>query len=185
MKFDSDPNFAMNVRPLLGAASLLMSAAISSGCRPRTDAERSGAAQPDSTRSTEPAPAITPPLQDSVVPVLETGCAGGVTGGGSGTFVTADGRFYRYQREGPPPNAPWRLTFVRRDSARSAGLVEAAEREGITRIKYSQPSNMTCYLSLTRNGTEYEVAWPISTTPPAIRGLVALAKDLSAAAEGR
>ena len=184
MKFDSDSNIAMNVRPLLGAASLLMSAAMSSGCRPRTDAEASGTAQPDSTRSTEPAIAIAPPLQDSV-PVLETGCAGGVTGGGSGTFVTADGRFYRYRREGPPPNAPRRLTFVRRDSARSARLVEAAEREGIMRIKYSQPSNMTCYLSLTRNATEYEVAWPIGTTPPAIRGLVALAKDLSAAAEGR
>jgi hypothetical protein len=99
------------------------------------------------------APDTRPVAQDSVAPLLETGCSGGVTGGGGGTFVTADGRFYRYQRNGPPPNAKRELAFVRRDSAAAAALVESAERAGISRVKYSEPSNMTCHLKLTRGGT--------------------------------
>jgi hypothetical protein len=60
--------------------------------------------------------------------------------------------------------------------------VQSAEREGLTRIKFSEPSNMTCFLSLARGGTSYEVAWPIGTSPTPIRKLVALAKDLQDAA---
>ncbi len=100
-------------------------------------------------------------------------------------MVTADGRFYRWQRNGPAPGAKRELTFARRDSARSAALVQAAEREGITRIKYSEPSNMTCSLSLVRGDTTSEVAWPMGSAPRPIEKLVALAKELEEAAGGR
>jgi hypothetical protein len=115
---------------------------------------------------------------DSVTALLATGCGGGFTGGGGGTFVTADGRFYRYQRGGASPNAKRELTFVRRDSAQAAALVQAAERAGITRINYSEPANMTCSLTLTRGGTSHEVAWAMGTTPKQIEQLVAVAKRL-------
>jgi hypothetical protein len=124
-------------------------------------------------------------VQDSVTPLLETGCGGGITGGGTGSFVTADGRFYRYQRNGPPPNAKRELTFVRRDSAGAAALVESADREGITRVKFSEPSNMTCHLTLARGGTSSEIAWPLGTTPAAISKLVAVAKALETATGNR
>lgn len=136
-------------------------------------------AAPDSAQATGAAP------RDSVARVLETGCAGGATGGGGGTFVTADGRFYRYQRNGPAPNAKRELTFVHRDSARAASLVQAAEREGIMRIRFSEPSNMTCHLTLERGGTSYEIAWPMGRTPPAISKLVAVATELETAAASR
>ena len=117
-----------------------------------------------------------------MVALLETGCGGGITGGGSGTFLTADGRFYRFQRGGPPPNAERKLTFVRKDSSRAARLVQAAEREGIARIKYSEPSNMTCYLSLYRGGASHEVAWAMGAKPDAIQTLIAVSAELEAAA---
>jgi hypothetical protein len=56
--------------------------------------------------------------------------------------------------------------------------VQSAEREGLTRIKVSEPLNLSCFLSLERGGTSYEVAWPLGTRPTPIRKLVALAKDL-------
>ena len=139
----------------------------------------------DSTAPPPPADSTRPPTAaqgDSVVRLLETGCGGGVTGGGGGTFVTPDGRFYRYQRNGAPPNAKPELTFVRKDPARAAALVQAAEREGITRVSYSVPANMSCHLTLEREGKTYEVVWGIGTTPAPIRALVAVAGDLEAAA---
>jgi hypothetical protein len=119
---------------------------------------------------------------DSVVRLLETGCGGGVTGGGGGTFLTADGRFYRFERNGPPPNAKRELTFVRKDSSRAAALVQAAERAGLTRVKYSMPANMSCHLTLERDGKTYEVVWPFGAKPAELRQLMAVAADLDAAA---
>ncbi len=92
--------------------------------------------------------------------------------------LTASGHFYRFQRNGPAPNAKRETTLLRQDSARAAALVQAAEREGLTRIKFSEPSNMTCFLSLQRSGTSYQVAWPIGTSPTPIRNLVDVANDL-------
>ena len=120
-------------------------------------------------------------VADSLAPWLETGCGGGVTGAGGGTFVTTRGDFYRYQRAGPAPRSPRTLTFVRRDSARAAVLVDAAVREGITRVRYVKPYNMTCHLSLAARDTSYEVAWPMDTSPEPIRKLVAIAKGLDIA----
>ena len=144
---------------------------------------RDSTAAPTTADSTRPPTTAAPTAAqgDSVVRLLETGCGGGVTGGGGGTFVTPDGRFYRYQRSGAPPNAKPELTFVRKDSARAAALVQAAEREGITRVSYSVPANMSCHLTLEREGKTYEVVWGIGTTPAPIRALVAVAADLDAA----
>ena len=103
---------------------------------------------------------------DSVVRLLETGCGRGVTGSGGGTFVTPDGRFYRYQRNGAPPNAKAELTFVRKDSARAAALVQAAEREGITRVSYSVPANMSCHLTLEREGKTMRSCGGSGPPPP-------------------
>jgi hypothetical protein len=147
---------------------------------PRIDAAASGS--PDTGMATNPVPPAGPAAGDSVTPLLETGCSGGVTGGGSGTFLTASGHFYRFRRGGPAPNAHRETTLLGRDSVRAAAIVQAAERKGITLVKFSQPSNMTCFLSLDRGGTSYEVAWPIGTSPTLIRKLVNVAKDLQDAA---
>ena len=74
---------------------------------------------------------------------------------------------------------------MRRDSAAAAALVESAEREGISRVTFSEPSNMTCHLTLARGGTSSEIAWPMGTAPPAIAKLVAVAKALETAAGNR
>ena len=162
--------------------------AIALGCAPRREepaADMADARSPDSASVSPVAQtgAIAAP-GDTVTPLLSTGCSGGVTGGGSGTFVTASGHFYRYSHRGPQPNAR-QVTFLHRDSARAAVLVQAAEREGITTIKFSQPSNMTCSLSLDRGGTSHEVEWPIGTSPTQIRKLVEVAKGLQDAAAAK
>ena len=148
---------------------------VSAACQPSEDREASDTpvVAPDTS-----AKGVATRAQADTVPVLTAGCSGGVTGGGAGTFVTASGEFYRYQRNRPAPNAKRELTFVRRDSAEAARLVMAAEQAGITRIKYSVPANMTCHLTLDRSGTSYDVAWPMGVVPAEIRALVAVAKDL-------
>jgi hypothetical protein len=151
---------------------------------------RAGSPGSDATRDTAkimdpggpPDPARAAARSDTATALLATGCGGGVTGGGGGAFVTADGRFYRYQGMGPQPNANAELTFVRKDSARAAALVDAAERQGISRVNYSVPSNMTCSLTLTRAGASHEIAWAMGTTPRPIARLVEVAKQLSDAA---
>ena len=137
----------------------------------RSDADTTAVATPAPPPPAAEARPGTVSQGDSVVAMLETGCGGGVTGGGGGTFVTADGRFYRYERNGPPPNAKRALTFVRKDSARAASLVQAAEQAGIARITYSEPSNMTCHLSLDRGGASHEVAWAMGSKPSQIAKL--------------
>ena len=59
--------------------------------------------------------------------------------------------------------------------------MQAAEREGITRVSYSVPANMSCHLTLEREGKTYEVVWPFGAKPAAIRKLVAVAAELDAA----
>jgi hypothetical protein len=148
-----------------------------------TSANRDSATAPVRSDSGRAATGTAPAAArgDSVAQLLETGCGGGVTGGGGGTFLTADGRFYRYRRDGAPPNANRELTFVRKDSARAAALVRAAEREGITRLTYSVPANMSCHLTLERDGKTYEIVWGYGTKPAEIRKLVTVAADLETA----
>ena len=116
---------------------------------------------------------------DSVVRLLETGCGRGVTGSGGGTFVTPDGRFYRYQRNGAPPNAKAELTFVRKDSARGARAGRRARghhaRELFRAGEHELPSHSRA------RGEDYEVVWGIGTTPAPIRALMAVAADPEAA----
>jgi hypothetical protein len=100
-------------------------------------------------------------------------------------FVTVRGDFYRYQRDGPAPVARRTLTFVRRDSAHAIRLVDAAKRHGITRIRFSEPSNMTCHLSLAERDTTYEIAWPMGAAPAVVTRLVAVAEQLSGAVRSR
>jgi hypothetical protein len=180
----------MIMRAVLATRQFVIAfAATSLACttrKPDAVADTTPAAPPSSTAasrvdSAKPTDSAASPLTaaaDSIKPLLETGCSGGITGGGSGTFVTATGHFYRYERGGPAPNAKREMTLLRQDSAAAAALVQTAEREGITRIKYSEPSNMTCYLSLDRGGASFEVAWPIGTSPRPIRKLVDLAKRI-------
>lgn len=143
---------------------------------PATTPAPSSANQSDTAKPATATPRAVAARGDTVTPLLETGCGGGVTGGGGGTFLTASGHVYRFSRGGPAPNAQRELTLLRRDSAGAAALVKAAEDAGITRIKYSEPSNMTCYLSLERDGKSYEVAWPLGTSPAPIRKLVEISK---------
>ena len=170
-----------SVRSIRGWLPAVFAIVVSACGRNRTVPADSTVVDTATRRDTTPSTVGVP--SDSATALLETGCSGGVTGGGSGTFVTADGRFYRFQRGGPPPNAPRQLTFVRKDSARAVALVNAAERGGITRIKYSEPFNMTCHLLLNRGATSYEVDWPMGSTPSKIKALMTVAADLEA--EGR
>jgi hypothetical protein len=179
----------MTIRGILATRAFLMGCvALAFACRTRAPGAASdtttgvrgsaGTSQADSPTVKDSAGSPVAAAADSVTPLLETGCSGGLTGGGSGTFVTASGHFYRFQRNGPAPNAQREITLLRRDSAAAAVLVQAAERAGIARIKYSDPSNVTCYLSLDRGGTSHEVEWPIGTSPTPIRKLVDLSKQI-------
>jgi hypothetical protein len=122
--------------------------------------------------------------QDSLGARLETGCAGGVTGGGGGVIVTESGRFYRWGQPGPE-SSERTLTLVRRDSARAAALFRAAEQRGLTHVKFSEPFNVTCALALVRGGQRHEIAWPFGQAPRPIRKLVELSKEIEAAARPR
>ncbi|MEO8450472.1 MAG: hypothetical protein ABI647_11805 [Gemmatimonadota bacterium] len=113
---------------------------------------------------------------DSLGNRLETGCSGGVTGGGGGTIVTEDGRFFNYVRTTGKPEPSVKL--IGRDGPRAAAYFKAAERAGLTRIKYREPSNMTCHLSLTRGAKRSEVAWPIGSRPKKIAKLIDLAEAM-------
>jgi hypothetical protein len=75
------------------------------------------------------------------------------------------------------------LTLLRSDSAQAAALFSAALERGLTRVEFSEPSNMTCFLSLERGDQHYEVAWPYGTTPRKIRKLVELANEIQEAAK--
>ena len=93
----------MTMRAVLATRQFLIAcAATSLSCTTRTpDAGTDTTpAAPASDSAASPVAAV----GDSIKPLLETGCSGGITGGGSGTFVTASGHFYRYERGGPAPN---------------------------------------------------------------------------------
>ena len=148
--------------------------------RPDSATPSDSTTRPDSNRPTATGAAVSVTQADSVNALLETGCGGGFSGGGGGTFLTADGKFYHFRFQ--TPNAKRELTLVRTDTARAAELVRRAKKEGIERITYVHPSNMTCYLTLTGGSSTHEVSWPMGTKPDSIARLLAVAKALDEAA---
>jgi hypothetical protein len=115
---------------------------------------------------------------------LETACTGGVTGGGGGSSVTVRGDISKWSRG--MASGERKETFVVRDSVRAATFFRQAEARGLTRTTFSEPSNVTCSLTLIRgDGQRYSVAWPMGSVPPKIKSLVELAKEIDAVASPR
>jgi hypothetical protein len=143
---------------------------------------RRGSPRADTTTTTPtPSPATT---SDSVDARLETGCTGGVTGGGRGSSVSARGDIYRWDQA--TPNADQRIeTFIAHDSTRVATFFRDAEARGLTRTTFSEPSNVTCSLTLIRGTQRHSIAWPMGATPSKIEALVELAKAIDSAATPR
>ena len=110
-------------------------------------------------------------------PYLESSCSGGFTGGGGGSIVTRDGRFYHWQRQ--TYASPQWMKFDRRDSARAAMLFAEAERIGFLRTDYDKPSNMSCSLSLVSGAKGHTVTWPINGAPRHIRAVAKLADEVA------
>jgi hypothetical protein len=126
-----------------------------------------------------------PPAADSLGQYLETGCAGGVTGGGNGALVTRNGRFFTWSQPGPRA-AERTLTLVRTDSVRAATLFRLAKAGGIQRIAFSEPANMTCFLSwIQTGGTAHSVAWPYGAKPRRLGRLLAVADSIGRGASVR
>jgi hypothetical protein len=109
---------------------------------------------------------------------LETGCGGGITGGGGGVAVFSDGSFYRWSSD-RPATAGRELSLVRVDTARANALFREATKEGLATTHYSEPSNVTCSVSIRIDGVENEVAWSASTRPRRIAKLIDLARHIN------
>lgn len=156
---------------------------------PATPVVAAAAGQTPSALGQDPALDVSG-AQDSLGTHLNTGCTGGITGAGGGVIVTESADFYRWSQPGPRPSGRV-LTLARRDPARAAALLRAAEQRGLTRVKFNEPANMTCFLELVRGGRRYAVAWPgsgpmsWSSAPRQIRTLAELAEEINAAAEAR
>ena len=92
------------------------------------------------------------PIQKEMAAIV-TGCAGGVTGGGSGVKLYRDGRLVRWKRSGAL-EAPIEI-LVRTDGGLAKRLFERLEEIGFASIEYDEPSNWTCFVE----ANSHEVGW--------------------------
>lgn len=93
-------------------------------------------------------------------------CGGGVTGGGGGLSVTADGTVTRLRR--PRAGAPVEETVVRHDPAAYARIGALLDAARFDRMPRGEPSNMTCSITRRRGGQPHVVMWGIGRAPPAL-----------------
>jgi hypothetical protein len=112
---------------------------------------------------------------------LSYGCSGGFTGGGSGIVVYRDGEFQRWSK--PTYRDPVEQSSVRSDRAAAGSLFAELERISFTSIRYHKVDNMTCSLTLRREGSTHAVAWPMGdpATPAEVVALVARMEQLAGA----
>ncbi len=85
---------------------------------------------------------------------IDTGCTGGVTGGGNGVALAATGHFVAWTQ--PTAGAPRDQTDLGVDKALVVELIAALEGINFSTIEFDVRGNMTC--SLTFGG--HTVAWP-------------------------
>lgn len=90
-------------------------------------------------------------------------CGGGVTGGGSGTRIEADGAVLRLRR--PLAGAPLEETRTA-PHARIAALLDAAGFENIPR---GTPASMTCSITWQQGGRSHQMMWPAGQPPASLR----------------
>ena len=93
-------------------------------------------------------------------------CGGGVTGGGSGTRIEADGAVLRLRR--PLAGAPLEETRAGQPApyARITALLDAA---GFERMPRGTPANMTCSITRQQGGRSHQVMWPAGQPPAPLR----------------
>ena len=113
--------------------------------------------------------------EDTQKESLSWGCSGGFTGGGDGVVVHRDGEIHRWSR--PTYRDPVEQSFVRSDGAATRDLFAELERISFTGIHYNKVGNMTCSVTLRRDGSTHIVAWPIGD-PAAPSEVVALASRM-------
>jgi hypothetical protein len=119
-------------------------------------------------------PVTDDPISTTAADTLVAGCAGGVTGGGSGVAITGAGFLLRWTRPGPGATE-W--TVVRRDSTETARLFSRLSTVKFDQTDFTNPSNMTCFLER-RGATPHEIGWPMGQRPRQIAAILALYDDI-------
>jgi hypothetical protein len=115
------------------------------------------------------------PVQDSAT----AGCSGGVTGGGSGGIVRADGTILRWSKATIRDVVTEEI--VRSDLREAKGIFDQLEKLGFTTIHYSTHGNMTCFLRVQLEGSSHDVSWEAgdSKAPPSVVELALRILDLA------
>jgi hypothetical protein len=121
-----------------------------------------------------------PPTPAGATSSLVAGCTGGITGGGTGVLITADGEINRWHQQ--TGDAKTRtLTSVGRDPVLAHRLFTRLDAIRFAAVEHNEPSNMTCFLAREGPGA-HRVAWPAGQRPRRIAAVVALADDVYRAA---
>lgn len=107
--------------------------------------------------------------QAGLADTLKGGCSGGVTGGGGGVAVTGSGEVLEWKQT--LATQPTAFTTVRIDSAAAAEVFAEVERTRFRSVVHVNPSNVTCFLTLTDSLGKHTVAWPMGDAPAAVREL--------------
>jgi hypothetical protein len=102
---------------------------------------------------------------------VSAGCAGGVTGGGTGVALLPDGALYRWEQQ--LAQSPERRTLVRTDTALAADVFHRLAAMRFTAIDHTDAGNVTCFVRARTDSGAHEVAWPMGDThaPSAVRAL--------------
>jgi hypothetical protein len=93
-------------------------------------------------------------------------CGGGVTGGGGGTSILADGTVTRLER--PRAGMPLIRSPLGADREAYRRWAAALEEAGFDRVAEHRPGNVTCSLTQEVGGRLIGVAWPGEAPPSRI-----------------
>ncbi|MGG5885960.1 hypothetical protein ACLF3G_02400 [Falsiroseomonas sp. HC035] len=110
------------------------------------------------------------PPQPRPVGSLTAHCGGGVTGGGGGTRIMADGAVTRLEQ--PRAGVPLVHTPLGRDWEAYQRWVAALEAAGFARLAENRPGNVTCSLTQEVGGRLVGVSWPGEAPPSRIPAAV-------------
>jgi hypothetical protein len=99
---------------------------------------------------------------------------GGVAGGGSGLRLLPDGSAFALRRA----RAPLEAVPIPRQGPSYAEILALLEAAGFERLASAPPGNLTCSLTLRREGRRHSVTWPAGAPPAALApALAALGAD--------
>lgn len=104
---------------------------------------------------------------------ITTWCGGGVTGGGGGRSIAADGTIIAQRRSlaaGPASETP-----LGRDEAAYRRWRAALDEAGFGSLRHQRPGNISCSLALESAGVRHAITWsgttPPAALPPAVRAV--------------